>query len=58
MYTLDTNAIIYYLKNDSAAGLRLNEIFSSNITVYISALTQIELLGFSGITAQELEQIE
>lgn len=58
MYTLDTNAIIYYLKGDDAASSILTKIFSSNITVYISTITQIELLGFSDITAQELEQIE
>lgn len=58
MYTLDTNAIIYYLKGDKAASLILDKIFSDNFTVYISTITQIELLGFSNITAQELEQIE
>lgn len=58
MYTLDTNAIIYYLKGDKTANLILDKIFSDNLTVYISTITQIELLGFFNITAQELEQIE
>lgn len=58
MYTLDTNAIIYYLKGDKTASLVLGKIFNDNITVYISAITQIELLGFSNIATQELEQIE
>ena len=58
MYTLDTNAIIYYLKGDEAVSSILTQIFSSNIPVYISTITQVELLGFSNITAQELEQIE
>ena len=58
MYTLDTNAIIYYLKGDEAVSSILTQIFSSNIPVYISTITQVELLGFSNIAAKELEQIE
>lgn len=58
MYTLDTNAIIYYLKGDKTAGLMLDKIFSNNITVYVSTITQIELLGFPNIATKELEQIE
>ena len=50
MYTLDTNAIIYYLKGDSSASDVLTEIFSQDATLYISAVTEVELLGFPNLS--------
>ncbi len=46
LYTLDTNAIIYYLKDDTSAVTFLNKIFSQNISIYISAVTEIALGGY------------
>ncbi|MBI5745577.1 MAG: type II toxin-antitoxin system VapC family toxin [Nitrospirae bacterium] len=58
MYTLDTNAIIYYLKDDQDAVIVLSSIFTQNIPLYISAITEIELFSFPELSAQEEEQID
>ena len=58
MYTLDTNTIIYYLKDDPDAVAVLTDIFSQDTPLYISAVTEIELFGFPMLSDQEAEQIE
>lgn len=58
MYTLDTNAIIYYLKNDSAVVSAMRQIMAGGSTIYISAITEIELFSFSDLTELESEEIE
>ncbi|MBI3353400.1 MAG: type II toxin-antitoxin system VapC family toxin [Nitrospirae bacterium] len=58
MYTLDTNAIIYYLKDDPHAVAVLSDIFTENTPLYISTITEIELFGFSKLSDHEVEQIE
>lgn len=58
MYTIDTNAIIYYLKDDAEAVLTLRDIFAKDTPLYVSAVTEIELFGFSGLSARESERIE
>jgi predicted nucleic acid-binding protein len=58
VYTLDTNAIIYYLKDDASAAPILEGIFSGDSPIYISTITEIELFGFSGLSAPESAQIE
>jgi len=42
MYTLDTNAIIYYLKNDAQVVDQLRGILSQDVPIYISTITEIE----------------
>ena len=58
MYTLDTNAIIYYLKDDPEAVAALREIFSEDTPLYISTITEAELFGFPTLSDQEAEQID
>lgn len=58
MYTLDTNAIIYFLKDDPRAVIIIREVLEQNAPVYISAIMETELFGFSKLTDQEAEQIE
>lgn len=58
MYTLDTNAIIYYLKDDPHAAAVLSDIFTEDSPLYISAITEIELFGFPKLSDHEVEQIE
>ena len=57
-YTLDTNAILYYLKDDSNAVSLLREMFGHDAPVYISTITELELFAFSNLTAQEHALIE
>ena len=39
MYLLDTNAIIYYLKEESEAVAIIEDIYEKNVPVYVSAMT-------------------
>ena len=57
MYTLDTNAIIYYLKDDAEAVGKLHGIFVKGSTLYVSAITEVELFSFSDLGLQEIEKI-
>lgn len=57
MYTLDTNAIIYYLKGDVNAIPLLEDLFEKNIPIYISSITEVELFSFSNLTNKDIEQI-
>ena len=58
MHTLDTNAIIYYLKDDEKAVPVLRDVFAGPAPIYISSITELELLSFSGLTSKEVTQIE
>ena len=46
MLTLDTNAIIYYLKGEEMAVRSLNKAFEDDAAVYISTITELELFSF------------
>ncbi len=58
MYTLDTNVIIYYLKDDAEAVRQLRDIFTHEAPLYVSAITEVELFGFPNLTTEEAERIE
>ena len=58
MYTLDTNAVIYYLKNDTNAVSVLEGVFAEDVPLYVSTITELELFGFSSLTASEADHIE
>ena len=58
MYTLDTNAIIYYLKGDSKATLKIDHILKSNPALYISTITETELFSHSYTPSHEIFLIE
>ena len=50
---LDTNIIVYFLGGDETLATFLN-----NRTVYVSFITQLELLSYSQITLEEEGRIE
>jgi predicted nucleic acid-binding protein len=58
MFVLDTNAIIYYLKDEQSAVKVIDKIFAQNSIIYISVITELELLSFSNLTTNELSKIE
>ena len=58
MYTLDTNAILYYLKDYNDAVTMLRGVFAQSSPVYVSAVTELELLAFSNLTSDEESLIE
>jgi len=57
-FTLDTNAIIYYLKGDRKTSDHIEEILKNNPSIYVSTITEVELFGYSKITEMEAFQIE
>jgi predicted nucleic acid-binding protein len=58
VYTLDTNAIIYYVKDDPRAVPILQGILISDTTpLYVSTITEAELFGFSSLTDSEATMI-
>ncbi len=58
MYTLDTNAIIYYSQGDPKATPIMRDVFERNAPIFVSTLTELELFSFSSISAQEENNIE
>lgn len=58
MYTLDTNAVLYYLEDDPDAVTVLQGIFAQNVPLYVSAVTELELFAFSTPTTEEQKLIE
>lgn len=57
MYTIDTNTIIYYLSGDEKADLILRDILQKNVPIYVSVVTELELLSFSRLSKQDLDKI-
>ncbi|MGB7948698.1 MAG: type II toxin-antitoxin system VapC family toxin [Candidatus Binatia bacterium] len=58
MYALDTNAILYYLKDDGHSVSVLRQVFAQNTPIYISTITELELFAFANLTAREESLIE
>ena len=58
MYTLDTNAILYYLKDDTAAVAVLRGAFAENGPLYVSAITELELFAYTDLSLDEETLIE
>lgn len=57
MYTLDTNAIIYYLKDDPAAVSFFDAVLRGTAPLYVSTITEVELFGFESLNFAEYEAI-
>jgi predicted nucleic acid-binding protein len=57
MYTVDTNAIIYYLKGDASALSFFNTALLKNEPLYVSTVTEAELFGFPALSVAEEEKI-
>jgi predicted nucleic acid-binding protein len=58
-FTLDTNAIIYYVQDDPRAILLLEDILSKPAyPLYVSTISEIELFSFSALPEEEAERID
>ena len=57
MYTLDTNVIIYYLNGNDVAGEQLKSVFSSQNPLYLSAMSELELLSLPSLRHDEFVNI-
>jgi len=58
MYTLDTNAIIYYLNGDAAAVQTLENIFDQGTPRYVSTITVLELFSRRELSDQDKDDIK
>jgi predicted nucleic acid-binding protein len=58
MYTFDTNAIIYYLKDEPKAFPVLKKILKLEVPIFISTISLIELLGYPDLNDIEKMAIE
>lgn len=57
MYTLDTNAIIYYLKNEAATVSVLEPLLAQDVALHISAITELELFSFPALSDADVSAI-
>lgn len=56
---MDTNAIIYFLKGDKNAVFVLEKILKENCgPIYVSSITELELLSYPNISGQEENDLE
>ena len=59
MYTLDTNAVIYFIKDDERAAPLISDILADPATPsYISTATEAELFAYSRLDNSEIARIE
>lgn len=56
-YSLDTNAIIYWLKNDEKATITLQKVFADIQPISISAIVLVELFSYPDLSQNEQWQI-
>lgn len=57
MYTFDTNAIIYYLDEDPAVVAVIEPLLAQDIALFVSVVTEIELLSYGGLTDDDIQEI-
>jgi predicted nucleic acid-binding protein len=57
VYTLDTNAIIYYLDEDPIVIPVLEPILAQDIAIFVSVVTELELLSHPGLTEEDIAEI-
>ena len=58
MYTLDTNTIIYYLDADPTVVPLLEPIFGQESAIFVSVVTELELLSHPGLTEEDITEIQ
>jgi predicted nucleic acid-binding protein len=58
VYTLDTNAIIYYLDEDPTVVPLLEPILGQEIAIFVSVVTELELLSHPGLTAEDMAAVQ
>jgi predicted nucleic acid-binding protein len=58
MYTLDTNAVVYYLKDEPAVVAVLRPALTQDAPVFVSTITELELFSYSALTDDDAEKIE
>jgi len=57
MYTLDTNAIIYYIGNDPEATPLMQDLLGESPIIYVSTISEIELFATPKLSETDIEEI-
>ena len=57
MYTWDTNAIIYYLDDEPTVVPILEPILGQDSAIFVSVVTELELLSHPGLTEEDITAI-
>ena len=55
--TLDTNAIIYFLKSEPGVVERIRQFRLDRLPLYVSAITELEVLSHASLTAAQIVDI-
>jgi predicted nucleic acid-binding protein len=58
VYTLDTNAIIYYLDEEPTVVPLLEPILGQEMAIFVSVVTELELLSHPGLTEEDMAAIQ
>jgi predicted nucleic acid-binding protein len=58
VYTLDTNAIIYYMSEEPTVVQVLEDIFAQDAPLYVSTVTELERFSLSTLTPEDEARIE
>ena len=58
MYTLDTNSVIYYMEGDKEIVKLIRNSILAKRTIYISVITEAELMSWPPLTEEEILIIE
>jgi predicted nucleic acid-binding protein len=58
VYTLDTNAIIYYLDEEPTVVPLLEPILGQDMAIFVSVVTELELLSHPGLTDEDVAAIQ
>jgi predicted nucleic acid-binding protein len=58
VYTLDTNAIIYYLDEEPTVVPLLEPILGQDMAIFVSVVTELELLSHPGLTDEDMAAIQ
>jgi predicted nucleic acid-binding protein len=54
VYTLDTNAIIYYLDEEPTVVPLLEPLLGQDMAIFVSVVTELELLSHPGLTEEDI----
>ncbi len=57
MYTLDTNAIIYYQKDEPSVVKVLQPLFAQPGLFFVSTVSELELFSFAPLSQHEIDRI-
>ena len=57
MYTLDTNAVIYYIGNDPDATPVIRELVGKSPIIYMATVSEIELFAFPTLSESDTLKI-